>query len=271
MKRNITIMIGAVIGILCLSTALKGQSKDEEINLSISKEENGELRTFEKTYRSMEEMKNDKEYQEFLGEGGSVWINIDEELDKEIKVKIKADQEGDFTFSTDDDEDIQVVNLSSLTEGVSNIELEIKKVMEKIDEESLESVQKIIRTIHLTDEDYIDKNRSSMNISISDVSKGDFNKKSLTNPAEKLDVEKLRVKVNGDRLIVLYPISKPVETKVSLYDEKDDVLFIARIAETSEDLQQQIDLSQQPAGDYWLELMVGDKRTTKKINIKREE
>ena len=54
-------MIGAVIGILCLSTALKGQSKDEEINLSISKEENGELRTFEKTYRSMEEMKNDKE------------------------------------------------------------------------------------------------------------------------------------------------------------------------------------------------------------------
>lgn len=78
------------------STVLLAQEKEKTIKIKIQKEVNGEMKTIEKTYKSIEEMKNDPELKEmnaeFMGNGsfffsndeGNFNINIDKGEDGDL-------------------------------------------------------------------------------------------------------------------------------------------------------------------------------------------
>ena len=271
MKPRLTLFLGTMIAFLCLHITSSAQDKDGEISISITKEVNGVKKTFEKTYSSVEEMKSDKEYKEFSGDDDITWMSIGDDSEKEIVVKIDSKGGGAFTIATTGDEDIQVMNLNDLTEDLADVEVEIKRVMESIDQESFTQIQKIVKTVDHEEDILIATGNSKMNISISEVNKSDFGKNALTSKDEQLENKNLKLKIFSDQLIVKLPVDEEVDVKINLKDKSGEDLFFSRVLEAENDISQVIDLSQYQSGDYLLEVKMGDKRLTRKISITEKE
>jgi uncharacterized protein YycO len=271
MKKKIAVFIGVVVACVSLSVTAKAQDNKDKISVSITKEVDGEQKKFEKTYDSAEEMMADEDYKEFAGDDNFTWISTSNDSDKEIIVKNNSDDEGAYTIATSGGEDLQVVNLKNLSEEMARVEVEIKKVLENIDEESVTTIQKVIKNLEDERVMMISTDESDLNVSISDVDKSDFGKNAVISDDEKLDLADLKIRTLGDQLIIKYPLNQTTDIRLSLQDKSGDELFVSRVLEADEDINQFIDLSQHRAGDYLLLLKVGEKKLAKKISITKKE
>jgi hypothetical protein len=271
MKRNFTLMIGALIAFLCLSHSLSAQSDDGDITISITKKVDGEKKKFEKSYSSLEEMKKDKEYREFAGEEGITWIDIDESKGKKIAISIDSDDDHAFVFSTDGEDDVNVMSLTDLDEHVAEMEVEIRRLIEGNEGEIVKTMERVMKNV-VDDEDvFVFSSSDDFNVSVNPVEKGDFDKSAVVKSNERLDEDPLKIKAFGHQLIIKYPINQSSEVKVSLFDTDNEQLFVSRMMDKEDDLSQMLDLSNYKSGLYLLELQIDEKKLFRKITIKKAE
>ncbi|MEL7002160.1 MAG: hypothetical protein AAFN93_05410, partial [Bacteroidota bacterium] len=98
---------------LCLFSTVEAQKLDRTIKLKVKKEINGEMTTIEKTYNSIEEMKNDPDLKSMdlkLKGGNAFFFSNDENSTVDIKIDDVKNGESDknhFFFKIDGDENFE--------------------------------------------------------------------------------------------------------------------------------------------------------------------
>lgn len=270
MKKYFTIIVGTLIALICLHFDVTGQSKDSEIQIEIIKEINGEKKSLKKSYTSIEEMKNDKDYQEFVGEDSGHWLHLNS--DSEQLVNIDINTHGSFAFAND--KDVMQLEMGKLSEEMAKMEVHIQRVLEEEDQNIQKKIDKVMKTYHDDESTFFysfSDDGDDFSLAVNDISTNDFSKTAVPGKNEQLPVDPLNIKVVGHHVLVKYPITNTATVSVKLFDKTDDLLFANKVPETTSDINQMIDLSAYKKGDYWLELTVDDKRLTKKITVDRKE
>ncbi|MEM6831375.1 MAG: hypothetical protein AAF551_12745, partial [Bacteroidota bacterium] len=105
MKYQIKILIGILVSIGCLFSAYaQGEENDGKITVEITKEINGEKKTFKGEYENEEQMKADPNYQEFAGDDHDFTFMLDRDSDVKLWIdQFYDDNHSMFKFRFNDD------------------------------------------------------------------------------------------------------------------------------------------------------------------------
>lgn len=265
---------------LFVGDAAVAQSNDDgKIVVEITKDVNGEKKTFKGEYNSTEEMQADPNYREFAGDeaGFNFWFDDDMDDDVFLHLDQLKDQNHSFFkyFHGDEEEDGQGFFFKHFDDdsidGFFNLHLdnmdmdEFKERMKNLGEE----MEIMMHRFHDDDEDDHVKVIAFKRVKISDVA-DEFGKKGKVDEDYKLELEELTFYPNpssNGRFKVRFdvPNEDELSIKVSNLDGKE--VFSRYFERFSGTYAEMIDLSGQNDGIYLLEISQGKKRLTKKIVI----
>ena len=251
-------------------TFLSAQESDQKIVIEITKDIDGERKTFKGTYDSEEEMRADPNYQEFSGDGesNSFWFSTGDE-----DIVIHLDQMSDvhknvFRYS-DDNKKGFFFHLDDDSSSIFDFH------MDTFDTEALGEKMKRLgivmsdnfRHLNLKDEDSRAKIIDSKKIKVTDVD-GEFGRRGKVEKKEALALENLSFYPNSSgKLKIRFEtlVEDELSIKVSNLDGKD--VFNRYFESFSGGYSETIDLSGQKEGIYLLEIIQGKKKVTKKVII----
>ncbi len=279
-------------------------SDDGSITLKVTKDVDGERKTFEKTYSSREEMENDPEYKEFFGEepdfhwfsnddnafsfsfGDSKDImmdfhkNFDFNFDSEEMQGFFKNLEGDgenFFFHLDGDESIEDLKQRMKDMG-HDIDVDVFEYTDEM-EEALQDVKERLKDINSQFDDFnIDFHVSPKNgsnkmiiierktLTISDIHSDDDDvaKYSKSNNLKVNDLS-YYPNPNDGRFTLRFKMPEQAPLKVTILDLAGKEVYSESFSSFGGLFKEEMDLSDQDAGIYLLEIASGKKKMTKKL------
>lgn len=262
-----------------ISAGVLAQESKGKVTVEITKEENGEKKTFKGTYDSKEEMNADPNYRDFTGEDPDFNFWFDGE-DDQISIHIDRLKNMDhsvFRFFDEEDGDdsnsffFQNMNGDS-SQGFFNLNLDnmdLEEYREQMKEMGIEMEGLIDRLSSSVEE------RSSVSVliwkkvKVMDVGE-EFGKKGKVSKDSMLELDDLSFYPNPSsngrfRVRFTAPMEDELSIKVSNLDGKE--VFSRYFERFSGSFSESIDLSGQKEGIYLMEIVQGKKRLTKKIVI----
>lgn len=267
------------------SVAQEKKEEKDQISIRITREEDGDIKTLEKTYSSEKELKTDPELREFMGEEDKVSFWFSDEISPGLE-NFDLDKSR-FMFSFDGHEvftDRMRHLPDSLFEEFDKIMQERMKDMHKndvttfrfgFDEDCFALPDSAMRYMAFRSPRHENSNTHFENIvikriRISEEIGDDFGKKGQVKPSDKLELDGLRYYPNPSpngrfKLKFQTPIEGELSIKIYNLDGKE---IFNRYFETYNGLYSEaIDLSGQEVGVYLLEVALDGKRLTRKIAI----
>lgn len=298
-------MVGFFL-IVLLGISTQAQDNEEQVSVKITRDVDGGPKTFEKTYASEEEMKNDEDLKAFMGDDvkmnlwfGDVkkegewndknshgfFFNFDDKPEESFSKSFHFFEQGDSAMKELD------FNINSLDEHLQNLDLKIREHLKDLDggpmifdfgdgeekfvwhfDESLAdqismSVEKILEGEG--NGDHLVEVIVVKKLRISeDVD--DFGKKGKVKSSDKLQLNDLKYYPNpapNGRFKLNFGVPEPGELAIKIYNLDGKEIY-NRYFETFSGLYAEtIDLSGQSEGIYLLEIQLGGKRLTRKIAI----
>ncbi|WP_421763584.1 T9SS type A sorting domain-containing protein [Ekhidna sp.] len=268
--------------ILMLAMALSGsamaqKNDDGKIIVEITKNINGEKKTFKGEYNSTEEMHADPNYREFAGDqedfnfwfgdndGDDVFLHLDQMRDHN-KSFFKffgddADDENFFFRSIDGDSiegffnlQLDDMDLEEYKEHMKSLGIELDKMLNRFKHSDS---KRHVRVIELK------------RIKISDVD-DEFGKKGKVDNGNLLQLEDLSFYPNpssNGRFKVRFNVMDEGELSIKVSSLEGKEVFSRYFERFGGQYSEMIDLSGQKEGIYLLEISQGRKRLTKKIVI----
>ncbi|WP_420317453.1 T9SS type A sorting domain-containing protein [Ekhidna sp.] len=276
MKAQSTILMLAFV--LFLSNGIEAQQNDDgKIVVEITKEINGEKKTFKGEYNSTEEMYADPNYKEFAGEdqGFNFWFDSDGDDDMFMHLdQLKNHQQSFFRFFGDD-EDGQNNFFFKLDDdsidGFFNLHLddmEMDEYREHMKRLGIE-MQDMLKRFHEDDNDRHVKVIEIKRVKITDVD-DEFGKKGKVDKSNLLELEDLSFYPNpssNGRFKVRFRVNEESDLTIKVLNLEGKQVFNRSFDRFAGTYSEMIDLSGQKEGIYLLEISQGKKRLTKKIVI----
>ncbi len=253
-----------------LTTTVKAQDDQSKITIEITKEIDGEKRTFKGEYDSVEQMKSDPNYQEFAGDDDTFSFSFDGDSDDfAILDRLHdADHQG-FKFYQGDMFSNMIRQHDSIFEkyGIHLYGMDMSEHDEQMKKPGIE--WKSLRE-HLNDEKNTIKMVELKKVKVAEVDGNEFGKKGKVRESNKLILENLdffpNPSSNGQfKVRFKLPAEGELNLKVSNPDGKEIFnRYFERFAGT---YSESIDLSGQNEGIYLLEISRRKNRLTRKIII----
>ena len=263
-----------------MGSMLMAQSKEEgKVIVEITKEVDGEKKTFKGEYDSTEEMYADPAYKEFAGEDDNYRFWFDRDRDEDIFLHLDQsdsktgiykyfygddDEENHFFFKHLDDED-SVNGRFKFHFGGEDME-EFSEKMAKMGEE----MEIIIERLRDDDGDRRVEIIRGKQIRITDVD-DEFGKKGNVEKRDELELDDLSFYPNPSRegkVKVRFRVPEEDELSIKVSNLQGKEVFSRYFEQFSGLYNETIDLSKQSEGIYLLEISQGKKRLTRKIVIK---
>jgi hypothetical protein len=290
MKQRVKILI--VVAILGCGWDTVAQVVDEgKIKIEITKDVNGEKRTFKGEYNSTEEMKADPSYQEFAGKDEDFHFWMDRDADqsqmffnqdhlRSLQDALKFfenDEKGNHFFfkhfdsEGDDDKfffrhqngesseqffdlDFDDMNFEEYREKMKELGLEMETLLDKF--QDFDPNNRVI--IHIK------------KVEVTDVEGDEFGKKGNVTDSNKLELDELRFSPNpssNGRFKVQFKVLEKKDLTIRVFNLEGKEVFNRYFERFGGMFSETIDLSGQKEGIYLLEITQGNKRLTKKIAI----
>lgn len=268
MKRLGIISIGLLL-VFCWGA--EAQDGDQKIVVEITKEMNGEKRTFKGEYDSTEEMRADPNYQEFAGEedhnfwfdsgDSDIVISLDHMKDMQQHVFRFFDDEDDtnsFFFHFDDD--------SSRVFDFNIADFDSEEFVEKMRDLGIE-MGRSFRHLDFNDRSDRVRTMDGKRIRITDVD-DEFGKRGRVDKKEALELEDLSIYPSSSgKLRIRFNTPEEGELSINVSDLEGKDVFSRYFGSFSGRYSETIDLSGQQEGNYLLEIIQGKKKVTRKIII----
>ena len=266
---------------LFLSGSLIGNTQDEKegkITVEITREIDGEKRTFKGEFENVEQMKADPNYQEFAGEdeGFSFWFDRDGDDDLFLKLD-QFDQFGksfQFGFGSPGSQGFNMFKHFGLDstdhssgffhfdgdkweghqESIEELQNQMQDLMERLGEEGDSRVFAF----------------GSKRIKVTDVEGDEFGKKGQVSESNLLKLEDLSFYPNPSsdgRFKVRFRVAEENELNIKVFNLEGKEVFNRYFERFGGLYSESIDLSGQKEGIYLLEISQGKERVTKKIVI----
>ncbi|MEQ9401994.1 MAG: T9SS type A sorting domain-containing protein [Cyclobacteriaceae bacterium] len=279
MKRHKLIVL-AIIFTGASLTSYAQDKKDGKITIEITKEINGEKKTFKGEYENEEQMRADPNYQEFAGDDDSfnMWFGDSDHQDMMLHLDLLKDQAKTklgfwFSDSTNsffkhkdaDSEDANIIFklLDDSAGGFSffrgpgeeemkELHIRLRSLMEGDDNES-----------HV----YV---FSTKKIKVTEVTGDEFGDKGEVSKNSKLELEDLTFYPNpstNGRFKVRFSVPEENELSIKVFNLEGKEVYNRYFERFGGMYSESIDLSGQSEGIYLLEIRQGSKRLTKKIVI----
>jgi hypothetical protein len=278
MKQKIKFLVLSLA--VLMTGSVIAQSKEEgKIKIEITKEINGEMKTFKGEYNSTEEMQADPNYKEFAGadDGFDFWFDGADDQDIMIHLdQMRNHNQSFFKFFDGDEEDGDNTFFfkhfdGDSTERFFDIHLDgmdMEEYREKMKELGIE-MDEIFDRLNDDDADRQVKVIEIKRVKIEDVS-DEFGKKGKVESSSKLDLDDLSFYPNpssNGRFKIRFNVPSEDELKISVSNLQGKEVFNRYFESFSGTYAETIDLSRQKEGIYLLEISQGKKRLTKKIVI----
>ena len=268
-------LVLTLFGIAMLTGSVLAQD-DNKIRVEITKEIDGEMRTFKGEYNNEEEMRADPEYQKFAGDDDSFQIFFgDEEL---------ADLMGSFSFNFDDDAfngfqfggpnghsfhfdgDAMAFDFRMDSEELrKEIAEEMEKVQELLKDIDKDLQEEVMKSLEKMEElRHGNRFRDLNTLSIDEVD-DEFGKRGKVSKGDELDLEDLSfVNVHGN-LKVRFRVPQEDELTIAISTKDDKNIYNRYFESFGGQFSDNIDFSDYSDGEYLLEIVLGDKKLTRKI------
>lgn len=276
MKTKTTILTLAAI--VLLGTSAFAQSNDHgKIVVEMTKEVNGEKKTFKGEYSSTEEMRADPNYQEFAGEqedfnfwfgdtdDNDVFLHLDQMRDhnKSFFKYFHGDDEDDdggFFFKHFDGDSVDGffdlsfdgADMEELRERMKDLGVDMQVFMDRFDDGDHQMHVIELKSVKVTEVDE------------------EFGKKGKVEESNMLELDDLRFYPNpssNGRIKVRFSVPEENELNIKVSNLEGKEVFSRYFESFSGMYSELIDLSGQKDGIYLLEISQGRKRLTKKIVI----
>ena len=290
MNRKTTILTMLLLSII--STSVFSQTEDEgKIKIEITKEINGEKKTFKGEYNSTEEMRADPNYQEFAGEdnGFNFWFEGDDDDDLFIHLdQLRGNNNSFFKFFDDEDEDGRngfFFKHFDDDNGIFFKHFDGDSISEffdmHLDDMDMDEYKEKLKELGIQLDVLVDKlnhgngshSRTSIitikRVKISDVA-DEFGKQGKVAESNKLELEDLTFFPNpssNGRFKVRFGLPEEGELNIRVSNLEGKEVFSRYFERFGGTYSEMIDLSDQKDGIYLLEISSGKKRLTKKIVI----
>jgi len=280
----------ALLAILLVTISFAQNKEDGKIKIRIETETEEGKKVFEKSYSSKEELKNDPELQEFQ-ESFSGDVSLFEWSDPGgSRIKLKRGH-GDHEFEDFDldlhldidDEDLTTIHLPFLDAEMDSLNLDL----EKLQEELRENLKDLKDNIYLQlDEDFssiyfgdehsddmeiiIKKRRSTDNVTISDLEKGDPDLEDFNLKNERfLDLKSLSYYPNpsNGKFSLKFNTDKKSPVQVKVLDILGTEVYSETVNDFSGDYENEIDLRKQDRGVYLLQIIQNERVVRKKVIV----
>ncbi|MEO9872723.1 T9SS type A sorting domain-containing protein [Ekhidna sp.] len=280
MEKKVTILIMGLL--LIMNVSIFAQSQDEgKIVVEITKEINGEKKTFKGEYNSTEEMNADPNYKEFAGDDEAFDFWFDGSDDEEMIFHLDQMRDHSKSFfkffhNGEDEEDndntfffkhfdgdssnsffnfhLDGMNMDEYKEKMKELGIELDVLFDKLDDSNAHKSVKVIVT---------------KRIKILDV-EDEFGKKGKVEDSNKLVLDDLSFSPNpssNGRFKVRFELPQEGELDIRVSDLEGKEVFNRRFERFGGTYSEMIDLSDQKEGIYLMEISQGKKRLTKKIVI----
>lgn len=266
--------------LLMTSLASMAQSEDDgKIVVEITKDINGEKKTFKGEYNSTEEMYADPDYQAFAGEdeGINFWFDSDNDADIFLHLDQFKNRSGsgfNYFFRDDDDDnntfffkhfdgdsadgffDIHLdgMDLEEYKERMKELGIEMETLFDKFNNNDFDKRVQII---------------AMKRVKITEVGE-EFGKKGKVDKSNELALEDLSFYPNpapNGRFKVRFQLPEEGELSIKVSNLDGKEVFSRYFESFGGIYSETIDLSGQKEGIYLLEIGQGKKRLTKKIVI----
>ncbi|MEP1035687.1 T9SS type A sorting domain-containing protein [Ekhidna sp.] len=281
MKKKSTLLVA--IALMFLSFFSFAQSSDEgKIVVEITKDVNGEKKTFKGEYNSTEEMRADPQYQEFAEEdhGFNFWFDDNNDADVFMHLDQLRNQNGSaFKFFHSDEGEESDNNTfffkhfdGDSTEAFFDIHLDgmdMEEYKAKMKELGIEMDILLDRFKNDADGDRHVQAFVFKRIKITDVD-NEFGKKGKVAESNVLELEELAFFPNpspNGRFKVRFKVPEEGELNIKVSNLEGKEVFSRYFERFGGTYSEMIDLSGQKEGIYLLEIAQGKKRLTKKIVI----
>ncbi|WP_424962476.1 T9SS type A sorting domain-containing protein [Ekhidna sp.] len=276
MKTKLTILT-LVASLFVCGGALAQSYEEGKIVVEITRDVNGEKKTFKGEYHSTEEMRADPNYQEFAGEEGGFNFWFDNEMDEDAFLhldQLKNQSHSFFKYFHGDDEDdgsgfffkqfdddsldgffnfhMDNMDMDAFKERMKNLSKEMETMMGHFYEKDGDRHVKVIKRIKITDVD------------------DEFGKKGRVDDDHVLELEDLSFYPNpssNGRFKVRFQVPDENELTIKVSNLQGKEVFSRYFERFGGFYSETIDLSGQEDGIYLLEICQGKKRLTKKIVI----
>lgn len=289
MKKSL-IILGIAVALFILGTTLYAQESNSSITIDMTKEVDGETKTFSKTYSSQEEMENDEDLKAFNQYGSQTRtvvvtpknqnfktldgdtlyhgyvFDFDNEFAKIFKIDPGHDDDMDDSLSIK--LNIQVRKLEdALVRLGMNIGEEIQ-VLDEMDWDEIKERHKIF--IIEKDGEKREDFEKGPAIIFGDIEENEFGKKGIVKKSDQLTLDDLtlqRKHHSSTRLRLSFSYQEVSKLRIAIYDNNGDEVLTRYVTDFSGHFSEILDLGNQRQGDYLLEVSLDNKRLLKKITI----
>lgn len=265
MKKYLKIYLGILLAIACLMSEAQSE-ENGKIKVEISKEVDGEKRTFKGEYDSEEQMMADPNYQEFAGDDNRFHFFFDGEDDVSLHMDMMDNfQSHMFSFGDQDDPFFFKFNGDTVFNGTSfknihqfNLPAFDDDLKEKLDALGIDLDGLLGK---LDDEE-------SKSFSISDVQGNTFGKRGKISSNDRLSLTELDLyQVGSGKLKVKFTVPKEDQLEINIINTDGKEIFTRYFESFGGTYSETVDFSEQNEGEYLLEIKQGKKREIKKITI----
>ncbi|MFY0599882.1 MAG: T9SS type A sorting domain-containing protein [Cyclobacteriaceae bacterium] len=288
MNKALTKSMAAFFFVIFICNGLSAQETENQgkITLEITKEINGEKKTFKGEYENEEQMRADPNYQEFVGEEQSFSFNFDGfDQDMSLNIQELLNQNG-FSFHFDSDatnsfhmfSDTMMMGLNNLGDMTDHIEA-LKEHMKafQLDESDVagwifsdpgsEDFRNHIQ--RLQDRNYDTDVLIIKKLKIEEVEGDEFGKKGKVKDSEALKLETLDYFPNPShgKFKLRFKVPQQGELSVKVFDLNGKEIFNRYFSQFGGLYSESIDLTDQNEGIYLLEIKLDKERLTRKIVI----
>jgi len=285
-----TLMVGLlIVGSACTSHA---QDDEKKITVKITKQVDGETKTFEGEYANEAEMLSDPEYREFAGDGhpfrmafsGDAFDKVislhggagafsfdfdDEDMPGKMMKRFHFDHGGPGVFMFGDDEAMSNFHMFDSKEYEAKMEEKMKELEEKmkgLDKTLQEDILRSMREIEEMNSGMIPRMTKRGGITVEDAG-NDFGKRGVVEPKDKLELENINYMVMHKRLNLRFSVPSEGELSVKISNEAGKEIYNRYFERFDGSFNDQIDFNQYSSGKYLLEISLDKKRLTKKLVI----
>ena len=284
-----------VAGTACTSQAQ--QDDETKIKIKISRNVDGEIKTFEGEYASEEEMLSDPAYREFAGDEDDIAIFFDGDHhferimrrhggpgahafsfsfdDEDGPMKhlrnFKFDQGGPggpgvFWFG-DDEAFAKRFNSEEYEKELAEKMKELEEKMQGLDKKLKEDLMESMKEIEEMSANMMMPHRMRRGgISIEEPG-NDFGKKGIVDTKDKLELEDVNYMVMNKRLNLRFRVKSEGEMSVKISNEAGKEIYNRYFEKFNGTFNDDIDFAKYSSGKYLLEISHDKKRLTKKLVI----
>ncbi|MEP4532192.1 MAG: T9SS type A sorting domain-containing protein [Cyclobacteriaceae bacterium] len=286
MKKTFTKqLLGLILILMYSGVSAQDAEGDGKIVLEITKEVNGEKKTFKGEYENEEQMRADPNYREFVGEDDDFNFNFNGIDHNNIAIDIQKlmDQNG-FNFSFDTDSGPKAIFGFD-----SAVVFDFSKDMEEMAEE-MRRLGANVQAFQFDDDSGMawvfgdSSNNTTQNhvsvfgdadvmvlkkLKITEIDGDEFGKKGKVKDSESLELESLDYYPNPSTgsFKLRFKVPQQGELSVKVYNLDGKEVFSRYFNQFGGTYSESLDLTDQSAGVYLLEVQLDKKRLTRKIVI----